>query len=466
MSLHDLTMTEASVRLRSGEVSPVELAESCLARIGETEGALNAYVVVTGEPALEAATAAEKEIAAGRVRGPMHGIPVCVKDLCDMAGLATTASSKVRHDHMADSDSAVVTRLKEAGAVIVGKTHTHEFAYGISTPTTRNPWNTDCIPGGSSGGTGASVAARGCFAGIGTDTGGSIRIPAALCGLVGLKPTYGRVSRAGVTSLSWSLDHVGPLARTVKDAANMLSVLAGYDARDPGSVDLPVPDYTAGMNDGIAGLRLGQPTNFYFDRMDSEARSLVEAAFDVLRAAGAEIVPVELPLAETYIAVEFGLCLPEASAYHEKELRSRADLYGEDVRTLLEAGELIPATDYIRALRVREQIKQGWAALMAPGGIDAVVAPTVPAAAARVDQNMFTWPDGTEETATNAYVRHSCPANVTGLPSITVPCGFTDAALPVGFQVIGRPFAEAEIVRIARSYEATVDWSARAPNPK
>ena len=208
MSLHDLTMTEASVRLRSGEVSPVELAESCLARIGETEGALNAYVVVTGEPALEAATAAEKEIAAGRVRGPMHGIPVCVKDLCDMAGLATTASSKVRHDHMADSDSAVVTRLKEAGAVIVGKTHTHEFAYGISTPTTRNPWNTDCIPGGSSGGTGASVAARGCFAGIGTDTGGSIRIPAALCGLVGLKPTYGRVSRAGVTSLSWSLDHV------------------------------------------------------------------------------------------------------------------------------------------------------------------------------------------------------------------------------------------------------------------
>lgn len=465
MSLHDLTMAEAEARLKAGDVSAVELTESCLSRIRATEEALNAYVTVTEERALEAAAAAGKEIAAGRVRGPMHGIPVCVKDLCDMAGLPTTASSKVRHDHMADSDSAVVVRLQEAGAVIVGKTHTHEFAYGISTPTTRNPWDTDCIPGGSSGGTGASVAARGCFAGIGTDTGGSIRIPAALCGVVGLKPTFGRVSRAGVASLSWSLDHVGPLARTVEDAANMLGVLAGYDPRDPGSVDLPVPDYTASMNDGIAGLRLGKPTNFYFDQMDDEAKNLVETAFDALRAAGAEIVPVELPLAETYIAVEFGLCLPEASAYHEKELRTRADLYGEDVRTFLEAGELIPATDYIRALRVRELIKQGWATLMAPGGVDAIIAPTVPAVAARVDQEMFTWPDGTEETTTNAYVRHSCPANVTGLPAITVPCGFTAGALPVGFQVIGRPFAEADIVRIARSYEASTDWTARAPDP-
>jgi aspartyl-tRNA(Asn)/glutamyl-tRNA(Gln) amidotransferase subunit A len=458
-------MAEAAARLKAGEISPVALTESCLQRISATEEALNAYVVVIEEAALEAAAVAEKEIAAGRVRGPMHGIPVCVKDLCDMAGLPTTASSKVRHDHKAEIDSAVVTRLREAGAVIVGKTHTHEFAYGISTPTTRNPWNTDHIPGGSSGGTGVSVAARGCFVGIGTDTGGSIRIPAALCGLVGLKPTYGRVSRAGVTSLSWSLDHVGPLARTVEDAANMLGVLAGYDARDPASVDLPVPDYTAGMNDGVTGLRLGKPTNFYFDQMDDEVGSLVEAAFGVLRAAGADIVPVELPLAETYMAVEFGLCLPEASAYHERELRGRAELYAEDVRTLLEAGELIPATDYIRALRVREKIKQGWAQLMASNtGIDAVIAPSVPAAAARVGQEDFTWPDGTEETITNAYVRHSCPANLTGLPSITVPCGFTAADLPVGIQVIGRPFAEAEIVRIARSYEAATDWGARAPD--
>lgn len=463
MSPNTLTMAEAAAKLRAKEISPVALTETCLAQIHADEAALNAYVAVTDDMALAAARAAEAEIAAGNIRGPMHGIPVCVKDLCDIAGMPTTASSKVRHDHMADADSAVVTRLKDAGAVIVGKSHTHEFAYGISTPTTRNPWNTDHIPGGSSGGTGASVAARGCFAGIGSDTGGSIRIPAALCGVVGLKPTYGRVSRAGVTSLSWSLDHVGPLARTVEDAAQMLGVLAGYDARDPASVDLPVPDYTAGMNDGAAGTKLGVPTNFYFDQMDDEVRGLVEAALAVLRNAGAETVSVDLPLVETYMAAEFGLCLPEASAYHEKYLRDRADLYEEDVRTFLEAGELMPATDYIRALRVRERIKQGWADLMAPGGVDAIVAPTVPAAAAKVGQANFTWPDGTEESTTTAYVRHSCPANLTGLPSITVPCGFTAADLPVGIQVIGRPFAEAEIVRIARAYETATDWGQRAP---
>jgi aspartyl-tRNA(Asn)/glutamyl-tRNA(Gln) amidotransferase subunit A len=465
MSTNMLSMTEAAAKLRAGELSPVDLTKDCLGRIHANEPALNAYVTVTDELAMETARTTETEIAAGNLRGPLHGIPVCIKDLCDMAGLPTTASSKVRHDHFAEADSAVVARLKGAGAVIVGKTHTHEFAYGISTPTTRNPWNTNHIPGGSSGGTGATVAACGCFAGVGSDTGGSIRIPAALCGVVGLKPSYGRVSRAGVTSLSWSLDHVGPLARTVEDAALMLGVLAGYDARDPASVDVPVPDYTNGIRDGIAGTRIGVPTNYYFDHMDVDTKGLVEAAIEQLRAAGAEILSVELPMVETYMAVQYGLCLPEASAYHEKTLRERASIYQDDVRSFLEAGELIPATDYIRALRVREKIKQGWAALMTPGtGIDAVVAPTVPAPAAALGQDAFTWPDGSEETITNAYVRHSCPANLTGLPSITVPCGYTAADLPVGIQIIGRPFAEADILRIACAYESLTNWRQRAPD--
>lgn len=461
----DISMAEAGRDFRAKRLSPVELTEACLARAHEVEPALNAFVTITDGLARETAAAAEKEIAAGQDKGPMHGIPVVVKDLCDMAGLPTTCSSKVRHDHLADSDAEVVVRLKKAGAVIVGKTHTHEFAYGISTPTTRNPYNTDHIPGGSSGGTAASVASRSSFAGIGSDTGGSIRIPAALCNLVGFKPSYGRVSRTGVASLSWSLDHVGPLARTVEDAAIMLTVLGGYDPRDPASVNLPMPDLTQGLNTGIKGLRIGIPDNYFFDRMDGGVEDLVRRAAGVFEDQGAQIRAVSLPLAEHYMAVEFGLCLPEASAYHETSLRERADLYQEDVRTFLEVGSLMPATDYIKALRVREQIKQGWARLLdADGGVDVVVAPAVPCDAAAAGQDMFTWADGSEETITSAYVRHSAPANVTGLPAIAVPCGFTDRDLPVGIQIIGRPYDEPTIVRAARAYEAETGFAAKAPN--
>ena len=255
----DAGIAELAPRIAAREISPVALAEAALARIEATEPVLKAYALLTPDLALAAARKAADEIAAGRYRGPLHGIPVAVKDLYDMAGLPTTCSSEVRHDHVAAANSACVQRLKAAGAVIVGKTHTHEFAYGIVTPTSANPWNPERIPGGSSGGSGASVAARGCFMGLGSDTGGSIRIPAALCGTVGLKPTYGRVSRAGVTSLCWSLDHVGPLTRTVRDAALALECLAGYDPRDPGSADEPVGDYTGGLEAGVRGLRIGVP---------------------------------------------------------------------------------------------------------------------------------------------------------------------------------------------------------------
>jgi aspartyl-tRNA(Asn)/glutamyl-tRNA(Gln) amidotransferase subunit A len=457
----NLTLAAAGEEIRAKQLAPVALAEAALARIEATEPVLNAYARVTADLAMDAAREAEAEIGAGRYRGPLHGIPVAVKDLYDMAGLPTSCSSEVRHDHVAEADSACVERLKAAGAVIVGKTHTHEFAYGIVTPTTANPWNPEHIPGGSSGGSGASVAARGCFMGMGSDTGGSIRIPAALCGTVGLKPTYGRVSRAGVASLSWSLDHVGPLARTVRDAALTLQCLAGYDPRDPGSAEVPVGDYADGLEAGVSGLRIGVPRNYFFEHVDPQVEIHVRAAIDALAGAGAALVEVEIPFAAQIMAVEFGLCLPEASAYHREMLRERADLYQEDVRAFLQAGELIPATDYITALRVRQRMKQAWAALFA--GIDVLIGPAVAAPATRRDQDSVRWADDTVEPVTPVFVRLSAPANVTGLPSVAMPCGLTEDRLPVAFQVIGRPFDEATILKVARTYEALTDWTSQAP---
>lgn len=457
-----LSLREASSALRARKLSPVELTQASLARIRETEPKLNAYVCLTEERAMAAARQAEREISAGIDRGELHGVPIAIKDLYDMAGLPTTCSSKVRHDHVADTDSACVERLEKAGAVIVGKTHTHEFAYGIVTPTTANPWNIDYMPGGSSGGSGATVAARGCFMAMGTDTGGSIRIPAAVCGTVGIKPTYGRVSRFGVASLSWSLDHPGPLTRTVGDAAACMSVLAGYDPRDPGSADVPVGDYMAELELGVKGLRIGVPRNYFFDDIDPDVERNVREAITLLQREGAQIVEVEIPMADRIMPVEFGLCMPEASAYHHRMVRERRDLYEEDVRTFLEAGEMIPATDYIAALRLRTQMQAAWRRMF-DDGLDAVMAPAVPSPATRRGQTTVVWPSGTEEALSPVFVRLSAPANVTGLPSIAVPCGFSAAGLPTAFQIMGRPFQEARILRIARAYERLSDWGDRAP---
>jgi aspartyl-tRNA(Asn)/glutamyl-tRNA(Gln) amidotransferase subunit A len=457
----ELSLRDVAAAIRSREISPVELTRDCLDRIAADEPRLNAYVRINAEGATAAARQAEREIMEGNWRGELHGVPVAIKDLYDIAGMPTTCSSQVRHDHLADSNSACVDRLEQAGAVIVGKTHTHEFAYGISTPTTGNPWDPTHMPGGSSGGSGASLAARGCYMAMGTDTGGSIRIPAALCGTVGLKPTYGRISRQGIASLSWSLDHAGPLARTVGDAAVSLGVLAGHDHRDPGSVDVPVDDYLVELEEGVHGLRIGIPRNYFFERIDPELEQLVRNAIGRLEADGADIVEVEIPMAEQIMAVEFGLCMPEASAYHHLAIRSRADLYTEDVRTLLQAGALLPATDYIAALRVRQQMKEAWRQMFE--GLDAVIGPSVPAFATRRNQPTIVWPDGMEEPITPALVRLSAPANVVGLPSVAVPCGFSASGLPGSFQVIGRPFAEARILRIARAYERMTDWTRRMP---
>lgn len=460
-ALLQLTLGELAHKLQAREVSAVEALDACLEQINAAEGRISAYVRVLEGHARKTARDADAEIAAGRWRGPLHGVPIAVKDLYDIAGVPTTASSRQRTHWTPERDSTVVARLKAAGAVIVGKTHTHEFAYGAITPNSRNPWDPARITGGSSGGSAATVAACGVFLAMGTDTGGSIRIPSSICGTSGIKPTLGRVSRAGVTSLSWALDHAGPIARSVEDLAIGLQAVAGFDAADRASLDAPVPDYRDGLHGGIKGLRVGVPANFFFDRIDPEVESAVRAACAQLQSLGARIVDVTIPMAEQIIPVEFGIMLPEASAYHRQMLRQSPELYTDDVRLLLELGELIPAADYIQAQRVRTLMQQAVARMFE--SIDVLVAPTLPIPAALAGEAAKTWPDGVAEPLVMAYTRYTSFGDVTGLPTLAVPCGFTPGGLPIGLQIHGRPLDEQTVLRVGAAYEQATDWHKRHP---
>lgn len=455
MQPYELTLAEASEKIRTKELSPVELTESSLARLEAVEPKIRAFATVTGELALAQAKAAAEEIAKGGYKGALHGIPIGVKDLYDTAGVPTTSSSKVREHYIPDVDSAAVERLAAAGVVVIGKTHTHEFAFGATTPTTRNPWDITKVPGGSSGGSGAAVGAGVMLIGLGSDTGGSIRIPAALCGTVGLKPTYGRASRVGVASLSWSLDHVGPLTRNVTDAGVVLNAMAGYDRRDPASVNRPVPDFTEGINDGFAGLKIGIPRNFYTEHVDPEVTEAAAKSATELERLGAVLVEVDVPMPDLVVSALWAILMPEASAYHRTAIRETPELYTDEVRALIEVGEAILATDYINALRVRTLMQQAWKEMYA--SIDVLLAPTVAGLAADAETPELTWSDGMVEAATSAYSRLSGPANLTGLPALSVPSGFSAAGLPMGVQIIGRPFEEQLILRAGRALELATD---------
>ncbi|GAA0348490.1 amidase [Streptomyces blastmyceticus] len=443
----ELTLAEAAAAVGRGELSPVELTRSVLERIGAVDQELRAYVSVVGEEALRSAARAADEIATGRHRGPLHGIPYGLKDLVDVAGMPTTASSRVRADHVAEEDSTVVTRLTGAGAVLLGKTHTHEFAYGLTTPQTRNAWDRDRVAGGSSGGSAVAVAAGAATFALGTDTGGSIRVPAALNGIVGFKPTYGLVPTHGVTSLSWSLDHVGPLTRTVRDAALVLSALTGHEAQGPTG-----PDTTRTHGEDLGGLRIGVPDDYYFDHVDPEVETAVRRAIARMADLGAELVGVQTPMARYVQATQWGLMVPEATAYHERTLRSVPELYAPDVRVLLEAGELVSAGDYLRAQRARALMRQAWMRVF--GRVDVIAAPTVPMTAAPAGQNAVEWADGTTESVSDAYVRLSAPANITGVPSLTLPVGRDHAGLPIGMQLMARPMGDATVLRVGQAYES------------
>ncbi|SNS81707.1 amidase [Rhodococcoides kyotonense] len=455
MEIYELSLSDVAEKIKSKEVSPVEVAQSSLDRLAEVEPAITSFVTVTGEHALAQAAVAEADIAAGHYKGLLHGIPLGVKDLYDTAGILTTSSSAQRAENVPTSDSASVAKLSEAGMVMIGKTHTHEFAYGATTPTSGNPWDPTRTPGGSSGGSGAAVGAGIVHVALGSDTGGSIRIPAGLCGTVGLKPTFGRASRAGVASLSWSLDHVGPLTRNVIDAGLVMAAMSGYDRRDPASVNLPTPDFVTGIDGGVAGKRIGIPTNFYNYHVEQETQDVARRAAEVLQGLGAELVEVEIPLAEYILPVEWGILTAEASAYHMDALRRSPERFTEEVRTLVEAGEVVLATDYINSIRLRTRIQEAWRDMYS--SIDVLLAPTVPGVAALREDPYFRWDDGVVEGATSAYSRMSAPANVTGLPALQVPAAFSATGLPIGVQIIGKPFHEAEILQVGFALEQATD---------
>ncbi|MEE6177705.1 amidase [Mycobacterium sp. 050134] len=461
MEPFELTLAAAAQEIRAKALSPVELTESVLARIAAVNPQINAFSNVTVELAARAATRAEREIAAGRYCGPLHGIPVGVKEIYDMAGVPSTSSSRVRADHIPDEDSVVVANLREAGAVVVGRTHSDEFALGVVTPQTHNPWRPDRIAGGSSGGSAAAVAVGACVLGLGSDTAGSIRIPAALCGTVGLKPTYGRVSLTGITPLAFSLDHAGPLTRTVEDAALAMNVMAGYDPRDPGSVDVGVPDFSACLGREVAGMTAGVPVNFFTEHVDSEVRIAVEAACARLAALGMRLREARLPMADEVMPTQFGIMLPEAASYHEQMLREHGDHYTDDVRQALRAGGSVSATDYLRAQRKRVLIRQQWRELF--DDIDVLIVPTVPVVAMDAGKPEASWPDGVIEGPVEAYIRFCAPGNLTGLPALSVPCGFNRAGLPIGLQVVGRPFDEATVLGVGHAYQSAVDWPSWPP---
>ncbi|MGW7069299.1 amidase [Streptomyces sp. NPDC054855] len=446
MQPFELSLADAARSVVAGELSPVELTDSVLDRIGAVEERLQAYVTVAADSARSAAARAEREIARGETRGPLHGIPMGLKDLIDAKGVPTTASSRVRTGHVAARDSAVAARLSEAGAVLLGKTHTHEFAYGLTTPQTNNAWDHGRVAGGSSGGSAVAVAAGEATFALGTDTGGSIRVPAALNGVVGLKPTYDLISRQGVTSLSWSLDHVGPLTRTVQDAALVLAALTernGGHPAAPGAEVFPEGDLT--------GLRVGVPGNYYFERISPEVEESVRRAIGQLQALGAELVEVEIPMARYIQATQWGLMVPEATSNHERTLRAVPDLYTAEVRVLLEAGELVSAGDYLRAQRARALMREAWTRML--GHVDVIAAPAVPMTAAKAGQESVEWADGTAEAVSDSYVRLSAPANITGVPALTLPVGQDRAGLPIGMQLMGRPHDEATVLRVGRAYE-------------
>jgi len=454
-------IAELAPRIAAGEVSPVALTEAALARIEALNPALNAFMTVTADRALAAARTAEAEIAEGRYRGPLHGVPLAVKDLFATEGVRTTGGSKLLADWVPDHDAAVVERLKAAGAVLLGKTGMHELAYGTTSNNAlygpvRNPWDPTCHPGGSSGGSAAAVAAGLAYGALGSDTGASIRQPAACCGIVRLKPSFGRISKFGALPLSWSLDHIGPMTRSVADAALMLQALAGPDPRDPNCADRPVPDYLAGLGTGVAavgGKRIALARGFFFADCDPEVAAAVTAAARTLEDLGARIEEIELPeLDSAYLTGGITIAC-EAAAYHAKNLRERPEAFSEELRGSLELGAFYSAVDYLQAQRVRRQVCEAIRSAMAP--FDAVLSPTSPVPATPIDDS----PPG------HSGLRHrnTIPFNLTGLPAISLPCGVTGAGLPIGLQIAGAAFDEAGILAIAQAFEAASDWQGRPP---
>ncbi|MBI4200281.1 MAG: amidase [Chloroflexi bacterium] len=459
-----LTVAQLGDLLRARKLSPVELLRALLDRIGERDRSLHAFIALTDKAAMEEARAAEQAVVSGAYLGPLHGVPVGIKDLFWAKGVATTAGSRILARYVPIEDATSVARLRSAGGVVVGKLNMHEFAFGITGTnphygTPSNPWGPDRLPGGSSSGSAVALAAGLLPAATGSDTGGSIRVPAALCGVVGLKPTYGRVSRYGAIPLAWSLDHVGPMARTVEDTAILLGAMAGHDSRDPTSSALPVPDYRAAMKQGVRGLRAGILYEWMAAVQPGVLRA-VEAAVRVLEEMGIAVQQVSLPVLEEAAAVSTAVLGSEAAAFHRRWLREQPEAYSQEVLARLQANLQIPAVEYLRGQQGRRRLIQRVLGAMEP--LDVLVAPMTPITAPRLGEVAVTI-HGEERTTQALLTLFSRLFNITGLPAISVPCGFDEQGLPVGLQIAGKPFQEATVLRVAYAYEQATPWHSMRP---
>src|SRR5262244_3237515 len=444
------SMTELARMIAGKKVSPVEVVQAHLDRITAIDGKVKAYITVMGESALAAARAAEAAVQSGAALGPLHGVPMGLKDLYCTKGVRTTGGSKILADWLPEEDATVAARLASAGAIVLGKLNMHEFAFGPEglNPHYGAPWNpwdnaTHRICGGSSSGSGASVAAGICPGALGSDTGGSIRIPSSLCGLSGIKPTYGRVSRAGVLPLAWSMDHVGPMCRSVADCARMLA---------------PMADYGAALTGQIKGLRIGLLRSFFLESAGAAQRAAVEAAAKLLEGQGATVEPVDLKKVDLAPAVSHAVLAPEAYAYHEEWLKTRAAEYGPDVRERLRLGAFVTGAEYLKGQRLRALLRDEVDQVFAK--LDVLLAPTTPVEATAVGQSEVRIGDSTFPVRPS-LIRYTRPFNLTGHPAASVPCGFTTDGLPIGLQIVGRPFDEATVLRVADAYQRLTDWHTR-----
>ena len=461
-----LTLGEQSRLIESGGISPVELTQACLDRIDATDALMRAFITVMGDEALRDAKEAEQAIVRGGRLGPLHGVPMAVKDLIDVEGVRTTCGSQTQPDSVAGADATCVQRLRQSGAVIIGKTNLNEFALGATGQNphygdTKNPWDRRRISGGSSGGSGAAVASGTCAAALGTDTGGSVRIPAALCGVVGIKPTYGRISVHGVATLAWSLDHVGVLARGVEDAALVLNELCGPDPADPTCLDVPPPDFTADIDTGADGTVVGVPEEFVWDMLTDEVDEAVRGGIEALRLCGAEVRDTSLPLLTTAAEVSAPVLGAEAFSVYQDVIAQHGERIDPMVKGRFDLGAEVSTAAYIAGQRDRAALRaQVNRALQE---VDVLAMPTCAAAAAEFGQTDVAIRGGSM-TVLDTLTRLTRLSNLTGFPSISICCGFGKDGMPVGMQLVGRPLDEATLIRVAYAYEQATDWRIRAPD--
>ncbi len=463
--LHYMSAWELSGLIRDRQVSPVDVVEACLSRIEATEPTLNSFITLLPEQARAAATRAEQEIGRGNYRGPLHGIPVGLKDLFNTAGVRTTSGTRIYDNFVPAEDCTVAARFSQAGAILMGKLNMHPLAFGPTGENgdyghMHNPWNPERITGGSSGGSGSAAAAGQCHITMGSDTGGSVRIPAALCGIVGLKPTYGRVSRAGLTPLSWCLDHPGPMVRTVEDAALAMNAIAGPDPRDPASANVAVPDYTAALTADVRGLRIGMVREYFETELDPAVGELVQRAIAQLGELGAEIVDVSLPLYDYAQPISNAILSSEATAAHRDLLLSDGDKLYPQVRDRLEEGLFITAAEYLRAQQARQVFCAQVEELL--GSVDLLAGPVEPVTAPVILERRIDV-GGESLPAVPQLTKYTRVYNITGSPAISVPCGFADDGLPVGLHLAGRNFDEMTVLRAAYAYQQASDWHTRRP---